>query len=195
MKPSRLAFFTLLAVAALSGCASDKFTPPIAGYTCCNLRLSSGWISSNTVVSGALLPAGEAVSIDSMQRAYYAQGTVGSKRVSLRNDTARDKEETLRWIRRIVVAEDPRLQAASWPQDVQNAVRSARVIKGMTRAQVLMALGYPSLADTPDPEAATWRYGVLMQEDETVDIEFDAEGRVRGLRGTPAGVRAIEFQR
>lgn len=184
----------LLAAAALCGCAT-KLTPPITGYTCCNLRPSYDWVNSANVQTGPILPAGQRARFDSMKRDYYLFGTIGTDYISLRDDTARSKEDTLRWVRRIVVPTDPQQVLAGWPQEIQNAVRSARVMSGMSREQVAMALSYPSPADTKDLQALTWRYWVPVEDDEPVDIQFDAEGRVHALVGKPAAVQAIAFTR
>lgn len=186
----------LVAAAAMSGCAT-KLTPPITGFTCCNLRPSYDWVSSYNVQAGPILPAGLPARFDSMKRDYYLYGTLGTDYVTLSDDTARSKEDTLRWARRVVVPTDPRQQLAGWPQDIQNAVHTARVLPGMSREQVAMALSYPSPADTKDLQSLTWRYWVPVprEDDAPVDIQFDAEGRVGALVGKPAAVQAIAFKR
>lgn len=186
----------LVTAAALAGCAT-KLAPPITGYTCCNLRPSYDAVSSHNVQAGPILPAGQRVHLDSMKRDYYLYGTLGTDYVTMSHDTARSKEDTLRWVRRIVVPADPRRQLAQWPQDIQNAVNTARVFPGMSREQVAMALSYPSPADTKDLQSPTWRYWVPVprEDDAPVDIHFDAEGRVRALEGKPAAVQTLEFRR
>lgn len=189
-----LGISTLLVAAIL---ASSCATPiePVIGYTCCNLRADAGWISSNNVQYGALIPAGEAVKLTTVKRRFYVYGTIGDLGIGLRDDSAKTEQDTLRWVRRIVVAEDPRRQLASWPADVRSAVASARVVVGMTRAQVAMALGHPSPNDTPDPAAAdSWRYWVAI-EDEPVDLRFGRDGRVVEISGKASAVKRIELQR
>jgi hypothetical protein len=96
------------------------------------------------VQGGLLLEAGETARFNLIKRNSFLYGTIGDHEVGLRDDTALNKEDTLRWARRIIVAEDPRLQLATWPPEVQSAVRYGRVMVGMTRAQVLVSLGYPA---------------------------------------------------
>lgn len=177
----------------LSGCAI-KLSPPITGYTCCNLRPDYGWVSSTNMLGGAIVPAGEPVVIDTVKRDKYAYGTIGGDYVSLRDDTARSKEDMQRWMRQIVIPTDPKQTLASWSSDVQKAVYSAKVVVGMTRPQVLMSLSYPSRNDTKDLNANTWRYWTT-QEDEPVDILFGADGTVSGFSGKPSAVRTVEFKR
>ena len=137
----------VLAVAALSGCAT-RLPTPITGYTCCNLRPSYAWIGSNNVQGGAMLPAGQRASFDTVKGRYYVYGRIGTEYVSLSHDTARNSEETLRWVHRLVVPEDPAVRLATWPQEVQNAVRAARVLPGMSREQVrILLVGVMPLVD------------------------------------------------
>jgi len=177
----------------VSGCAT-KLAPPITGYTCCNLRPDYGWVSSTNMLGGAIVPAGEPVLINTMKRDKYAYGTIGGDYVSLRDDTARGKEDMQRWMRQIVVPTDPKQTLASWSSDVQKAVYSAKVVVGMTRPQVLMSLSYPSRNDTKDLNGNTWRYWTT-QEDEPVDILFGADGTVSGFSGKPSAVRTVELKR
>lgn len=191
----RLAVIALITAvaAAISGCAT-KLAQPITGYTCCNLRPDYGWVSSTNMLGGAIVPAGEPAVIDTMKRDRYAYGTIGGDYVSLRDDTARSREDMLRWTNQIVVPTDPKLTLATWSPDVQKAVYSAKVVVGMTRPQVLMSLSYPSRNDTKDLNGTTWRYWTT-QEDEPVDILFGADGTVSGFSGKPSAVRTVEFRR
>lgn len=184
----------VLAVGVLmSGCAT-KLTPPITGYTCCNLRPDYGWVSSANMLGGPIIPVGEPVVIDTMKRDRYAYGTVGGDYISLRDDEVRNKEGALRWIRQIVVSTDPKVALATWSPEVQKAVYSGKVVVGMTRPQVLMSLSYPSRNDTKELNASAWRYWTT-QEDEPVDVLFGADGSVSGFSGKPSAIRAVEFKR
>lgn len=193
MNLSRLPFLAISGAILLSGCAT-RLEQPISGYTCCNLRPSYGWVSSNNVLGGPILPAGESAKFDSAKRDLYFYGTVGGEYMALRDDAARSNEGTQRWLRQIVVPSDPKLELSTWSPEVQKAVYSAKVMVGMTRRQVLMALSYPSRDDTKDLEASAWRYWTA-QEDETVNVHFGADGTVSGFSGKPSAVRTVEFKR
>jgi hypothetical protein len=183
----------LAASTLLAGCAT-KLTQPITGYTCCNLRPDYGWVSSTNMLGGPIVPFGEPAVLDTMKRDRYLYGTIGSDYVSLRDDTSRSREDMLRWARQIVVPADPKLTLANWSPEVQKAVYSAKVMVGMTRPQVLMALSYPSRNDTKDLNAGSWRYWTV-QEDEPVDVLFGADGTVSGFSGKSSAVRTVEFRR
>ncbi|MFM9923128.1 hypothetical protein VLK31_09075 [Variovorax sp. H27-G14] len=191
--PRTAAALAVIASVFLSGCAT-KLSQPITGYTCCNLRPDYGWVSSANLLGGPIVPVGEPVVLDTMKRDRYAYGTIGGDYVSLRDDTARSKEDMLRWTRQIVVPTDPRLTLATWGPEVQKAVYAAKAAVGMTRPQVLMSLSYPSRNDTKDLNANTWRYWTT-QEDEPVDILFGADGTVSGFSGKPSAIRTVEFRR
>ena len=195
ISPPRIVAFTALGAGLflLSGCAT-KLIQPITGYTCCNLRPDYGWVSSTNMLGGPIVPAGEPVVLDTMKRDTYFYGTIGGDYISLRDDAARSKDDALRWARQIVVPADPRVALGSWSPEVQKAVYAAKVVPGMTRPQVLMALSYPSRNDTKDLNTSSWRYWTT-QEDEPVDILFGADGAVSGFSGKPSAVRTIEFRR
>ena len=186
--------WTLPAVLAglLSGCATP-IEPAVAGYACCNLRMQYGWISSNNVQGGTLLPVGEPVQMTTIKRQYYVYGRIGGLDVALRDDASKSEAQTLQWVRSIIVKDDPRLQLAAWPSDIRAAVLAARVVIGMSRAQVLMALGPPSRIDTPDMAAASWRYWTEA-DDLPVDLHFGSDDRLQRIEGKPTAVRVISLQ-
>ena len=183
----------LTAGTLLVGCAT-RLPQPVTGYTCCNLRPDYGWVSSTNMLGGPIVPAGEPATLDTMKRDTYFYGTIGGDYISMRDDTARSKEDALRWVRQIVVPTDPRVALAGWNPEVRKAVYAAKVMVGMTRPQVLMSLSYPSRNDTKDLNANTWRYWTV-QEDEPVDVLFGADGTVSGFAGKPSAVRTVEFRR
>jgi hypothetical protein len=144
----------------LYGCGShETLDPPITGYSCCNLFLESGssdnfnWISRDNPLGGShIVAAGESVKIHSFNWGYHMHGTLGREDATFAYD--------LPWARMFVVADDPKRELAAWSSETQAAVRAGKVIKGMTRRQVLMSLGYPP-SKTPDPIApgpSVWRY-------------------------------------
>ncbi|WP_284617875.1 hypothetical protein [Aquabacterium humicola] len=181
----------LAAAAVLSGC-STPMQPPITGYTCCNLRAEHGWISSNNVQGGTLIPAGEPVQLTTIKKRYYVYGTVGGNEVAFRDDAAATEDDTLQWLRRITVAEDPRNRLEQWPDLTRLAVRAGRVSTGMTRDQVLMSLGLPSRNDTRDLDGPVWRYWTGLHE-HPVDLHFGADSRLARIDGRPEVVRHIVF--
>jgi hypothetical protein len=184
----------LAAVSTLAACVAVPVEPAISGYTCCNMRSYDGWISSNNIQGGDLIAAGEPARFDLIKKNYYIYGMIGGTDIALRDDTAKNQEDTLRWARRIIVSEDPRQQLTKWSPDVQKAVNYGRVFTGMTREQVLMSLGYPSIADTPDLNSESWRYWTGTV-DQSVDLNFGKDQKLVSITGKPSAVRMIEAMR
>jgi len=179
-----------LICAALTGCAT-RLSPPVTGYTCCNLRPYYSAVSSGNMLGGSILPAGTTVSLDYVKRGTY-YGYIGGDYVTLSDDSPR-AEGGLPWFRQVVAQTDPKIEYSTWSPQVQNAVLSAKVFPGMTKAQVLMALSYPPRDITKDLSGKTWRYWTA-QEEQIVDINFDADGRVTGFAGKASAVSAVEFK-
>ncbi|MDQ7975581.1 MAG: outer membrane protein assembly factor BamE [Rhodocyclaceae bacterium] len=188
----RAARYALLAATLGLGACAVSIKPPITGYTCCNLHPSYDWVSSNNVLSSQFVAAGEPATYDSIKRGYYVYGTIGGQYISLRDDNARSSEDTMRWVRKIIVDKDPLIELATWPARTQAAVRSGKVVPGMTRQQVLMALGHPSPADTPNLASGTWHYWSAI-DDTPIDIGFDAAGLLRDIMGSQPSIRMVRY--
>lgn len=188
------ALSTVALSTSLSGCMANKFPKPIEGYTCCNLRAQYGWISSDNTQRGDLVPFGAPIKLDSIKKKYYVYGTMAGNDVAFRDDSAKTEADTMRWIQRVVVSEDPLQRLSTWPADVKAAVQAARVMPGMTRDQVAMAVGHPSPNDTKDLEGDTWRYWTGV-DDSPVDVHFNGEGQVDRIDGSVMSRRVMVFER
>lgn len=182
---------SLAAIAALVACTAVPVESPVIGYTCCNLHSYEGWISSDNLLGGDLVAAGEPARFDEIKKNYYLYGGIGGIDLALRHDGARSKEDTLDWARRIIVAENPRTQLASWSPEVQKSVRYGRVMVGMTKEQVLMSLGYPGGYGTPDLRADIWHYWTALGN-QPVDLHFDKDQKLVSISGSPTAVRQVE---
>lgn len=157
----RLSAFPLALCAAL-GLASTV-TPASAaekysGFLCCNLRTDGSWASDNNYAENGkrILPAGTPVEVTGYGR-FRTNIRVNGEKQSIGNDYSRDLDDaafTKRW----VVTEDPNLKIAGYPEKIKKAISNAQVAKGMTREQVLMALGYPMSSENPNLDAKVWRY-------------------------------------
>lgn len=172
----------LLALVAGTGGAVAHAAPP-EGHLCCNMRTDGSWISdSNYAENGKrIIPYGTPVKATGYGR-YRVKVLVDGKRQEIGNDYSRDLENE-EFARRYIVAEDPRAKAAGYPAKIREAIESARVTRGMTREQVLMALGYPMSSENPNLDADTWRFW-LSSFDE-FQVLFDAGGKVREVVTSP----------
>jgi len=178
----RLALVAALA-AALPAVAQDK-QPTYEGYLCCNLRTDGSWISDINYADGGkrVLAAGTPAKVTGYGRQRVHVEIDGAKQ-SIGNDYSRDLDLTA-FARRYVVTEDPRPRLAGWPAKVREAVAAAKVMRGMTREQVLMSVGYPVTSENPDLEAKLWRF--WRSSFAEFQVGFDDRGRVAEITADPA---------
>lgn len=172
----------LLALAACTAAASVRAAPP-EGYLCCNMRTDGSWISdSNYAEDGKrIIPFGTPVQATGYGR-YRVKVLIDGQRQEIGNDYSRDLDNEA-FAHRYIVPEDPRARAAAFPAKIRQAIEGARVTRGMTREQVLMALGYPMSSENPDLNADIWRFW-LSSFDE-FQVLFDAGGKVRDVVASP----------
>ena len=128
-----------------------------SGFACCNLRHSGDQLSEANYAQLPFIPLGTPVTIRAMDDAR-AIVEVNGKQLSLRPDPAQTRETATQWLERTVLPDDPRRKLESFPAGVRSAIQSARLVKGMTREQVIMAIGYPHLDDKKGLDAPSWRY-------------------------------------
>lgn len=131
---------------------------PPPGFLCCNLHTDGTWASDSNYRDSnkKLLPAGtRVVPIDFGRNRINVE--MDGIRQSIGNDYSRDlspEQFAARWI----VRANPRGRLAKWSDEIRSAVRQSKVMRGMTRAQVQMSLGYPTTSYTPNLNLSTWRY-------------------------------------
>lgn len=85
------------------------------------------------------------------------------------------------WARRLVVAEDPKAMIAAWPPAVQRAIEGGKIIKGMTREQVVVSIGHPPKMSAPDFKSAVWRYWQSPDHHFEIDWQADRVANVRRM--------------
>ena len=151
----------LLFVATVAGCGSAPVeeTPWLTGYTCCNLRYDSDWISDANFSDLPFIPAGTPIAV--MQPAkdsYRAYATIAGRPFRLGLDYGRPVQGTEQWVSKIVLRDDPRINNAAWSLEVRQAIAQGKVMVGMTKEQVITSLGYPLPTKTPNLDSNIWRY-------------------------------------
>lgn len=181
----------LALVAALTACASPM-TESVQGFLCCNQTVAKGWLSSENILGGTVIPLGSPVRVNSIKRERYAYGSIGNSEYGFSHDTGKTEAETTRWLSTIVTQGDPAREMEKFPSTVKIAISSSRVFVGMTRQQVLMAIGHPSASLNPDPASLTWKYWTAIDDDPVV-LHFDASGTLTKLTGTPGGLRLVQL--
>ena len=178
----------LLATALLAAAAGVSAQETYDGYLCCNMRSDGSWISdSNYAENGKrVIPVGTPVSVTGYGR-QRINVRIDGERQAIGNDYSRDIG-LADFARRYVVTEDPAAKIAGYPAKIQDAIKRAKITPGMTREQVLMALGYPISSENPDLSADLWRY--WMSSFAEFQVQFDGNGRVREIT-TDANTRNL----
>jgi hypothetical protein len=85
------------------------------------------------------------------------------------------------YVAKLVVREDPKARIAGYPPEVQRAIFDGVVIRGMTREQVLAAVGYPPTHRTFTLESNVWHFWASRPG--RYEVHFNSEGIVEQVLG------------
>lgn len=132
-------------------------TPARSGYACCNLHYEGDLISDANLSQLAFIAAGTPIKLKSID-GYRASIEVDGKPMRLGHDYGRAEESTEQWINKLIVLEDPRLKMAKYPPVFRKAIEAGKLMKGMTKEQVIMAVGHPQTNENPKLDGPYWRY-------------------------------------
>lgn len=146
-----------------------------AVFTATNLRYDGDWISDAPWPHLPLVPLGARLKVIEYGRNRVSV-LIDGRKMRVGVDYARAQMTIQQMIELITTKEDPRPQLAAMPEAVRNAIRAGRVIPGMTRAQVMLALGRPRMDTTPELGAPEWLYHVADSEE--AFLVFDDSGRL-----------------
>lgn len=150
------------------------------GYACCNLRYSGDWVSDMSSGELPFIPLGTQLLVREVEGAR-ANVEADGKTYRFGHDYGRAQEKTPDWVDKLVVLVDPAPKLAKFPANIRSAIEAGKILKGMTKEQLIMALGYPATSDTPKLDAATWKYYWSRYP---IVIHWDG-GRVSQIEGRP----------
>lgn len=154
-----------------------------AGHACCNLHFQDETISDENPWGPAFIPAGTPIALREYGR-NSIRVLVDGRPMTIELDAGRKLESREQLFARLVVAEDPTpLIEASEPA-VRQAIRAGKLRSGMSRQQVLLAIGYPRRDLTPALEARVWKYP--SADDGDFEVLWGEDGRLAGLRAEEA---------
>lgn len=140
---------------ALQACA-QALPGPGTGYTCCNFHYDGDWISDANWSSLPKIPAGTRARI-----LEYGDNRVGievdGRRMFLGLDYGR-RQNLKHWAQQMIVAQDPKDRIANWPAAARKAIDAGRVALGMSKEQVIVAVGYPPAHATSSMDQPQWKY-------------------------------------
>lgn len=188
-----LAVLIAAAAAAASAQPADPSRPappaaapsafPVEGFLCCNLHSDGKWLSDiNYRGSGmTMVHVGTPVKVTGHGRWRLLVEIDGHAR-GIGNDYSRSitmDQFQQRWI----VPTSPAQRIASFPPKVQAAIKAGKVMRGMTREQVLMALGYPISSYNADLEQPIWRY--WLNRSAEFQVFWADNGTVDRVFGSP----------
>ena len=159
--------------------SGDLPTFPRSGFTCCNLRQDGESISDSSAADLPIFKAGTPVTVLGYGR-NRANLDVEGKPMVLDHEYGRDQEVLDTWVNKVVVSDDPRPRIASWPANIQAAVRAGKVMRGMTRQQALVAVGYPRANATKSIDEEVWHLWLSRGE---YQLHFGADGKIATITG------------
>jgi len=183
----------VLAAAPLAALAQLPPPPPALpdpanGFLCCNMRTDGSWISDSNYFSidKKVIPLGTPVkALGYGRQRVYVEFADGKQAIG--NDYSRNLNLTA-FARRYIVAEDPRQKLAGYPPRIRKAIEAGRLVPGMTREQVIMAVGYPISSENPDLNAPVWRYWLSTWAE--YQVMFGPDNLVKEI-GTDAQTRGF----
>ena len=174
-KAVRNAIAAAFILATMGACAT---TPD--GYTCCNLHHDQGRISDANWRHLPMIPAGAKVRVlDSGWN--RASVEIDGKAATIAQDYGRDQESFDRYLSKLIVQEDPRVRIAAYSPEVRQAIFDGVVIRGMTREQVLVAVGYPPTHRTFTLDSTVWHFWATRVG--RYEVYFNSEGPVEQVVG------------
>jgi hypothetical protein len=177
MRTSHVLALVALTVVSTPALAESK---PV-GFLCCNMRSDGSWISDINYDENAkkIIPVGTPTKVTGYGR-YRVKIDINGKSQAIGNDYSRDLDlET--FAKRYVVEEDPAAKIAGFPKKIQDAIAAARIVKGMTREQVMMSVGWPISSENHHLEDKTWRFWVTSFSE--FRVSFDDSGHVIDVEG------------
>jgi hypothetical protein len=180
----RRVLLALAAAAAMSIASGVQAQPTPEGFLCCNMRTDGSWITDiNYQESGKkIIPAGTPLKVTGYGR-YRVHVEIDGKRQSIGNDYSRELSMEA-FMKRYVVSDDPKQKIAGYPKAVRDAIAGARVMKGMTREQVTMSVGWPVTSENADVNAKLWR--MWIDSFGEFQLKFGDDGRVTEIVTDPA---------
>ena len=166
-----------LAFAALA--VNAQPAPPEKGFLCCNMRTDGSWISdSNYAESGKrIIPLGTPVRFLGYGR-FRVNIEIEGRRQSIGNDYSRDLSME-QFATRYIVPANPKEGFNNLDAKTRLAIETARVTRGMTREQVIAAIGYPISSETTHLDFRQWRYWLWTYSPYTVN--FGEDGKVTSV--------------
>ena len=131
-------------------------------YTCCTLRFDEDRNNSDAnyahPFNGMTLPIGTPVTVTHIGSEWVELTPPDQPPVRLFYRFGGERMSPTDWYHLILLPADPTAKLATMPEWIAAAIRAGQLVPGMTRAQAIMARGYPPFHQTPDLNADEWTY-------------------------------------
>lgn len=163
----------------------------LSGFLCCNMH-SDGQEIGDISIGGPeqhVIPVGSPIRATSYSK-HRVKVVVENKNQTLLNDYSRDLPIE-QFAARYIVAEDPTAKIKAFPQNIQYAIAAGHLVKGMTREQVLMSVGYPASSEVPNLNSNEWLYWIT--EKVQYRVKFDDKERLADVENV-VDARKILFK-
>ena len=151
-----------------------------AVYVATNLRYEGDWINESPKPHLDFVPVGARLKVLDYGTSR-ATVLIDGRKMRMGIDFSRGKETIQEFVARATTAEDPLPAIAAYPENVRNAIRAGRVLIGMSRDQVRIALGRPRFDLVPSLEVREWLYEV--QDLGELFVIFDQAGLLKEIDG------------
>lgn len=153
---------------------------PRQGYACCNLHYKRDSINDGNYAELPMISAGTPVEVVSYDknRAYI---NVNGRQMRLEHEYGREQESLQVWVSKVVLAVDPKPQMAAWPKAVRDAIYEGKIMVGMTREQVIAAVGHPLTSENVSEDQPTWRMWRGSRDE--YQINFNSANKVKSVTG------------
>jgi hypothetical protein len=172
----------------VAACKGPAVPHPMTGqtrYTCCNMHYEKPEISDVNYLKGTLIPFGTRVQILEVRKNSVKFQPVGHPAITLVLRYGKDATTMDQYLERIFPSEDPHAKLPrmgtgkaaakqnAQAEKIRKNIEQGAVEPGMTKDEVLMAIGYPPLHRTPSLDASTWTYWANRWV--TFEVYFDGD--------------------
>lgn len=135
-----------------------------AAYACCNLHYQDEWISDENIWGQPFIPAGTPIAIREYGR-NRIHVLVDGHPMTIGHDYGRKQETKEQLFAKLVVKEDPSQIIVTYSPAVREAIRSGKVLPGMSKQQTIISLGFPRPDLTVSLDAPIWKYSTTDDGD------------------------------
>jgi len=185
--PAYVRVAAVCALALVAACKGPSVPHPMTSqtrYLCCNMHYEKDEISDANYLKGTLIPFGTRVQILEVGRHSVKFQPDGHPALTLVHKYGKDSESFDAYLERVFLTADPRASLPKAPKNakpaqakdverVRRQIEDGVVEPGMTKQQVIMALGYPPAHRTPSIDGPMWTYWANRWA--TFEVYFDGD--------------------